>query len=434
MFNGVGRLSRDWVVRTGHQLFPSQKIDELRQRAWHKVFREAYAQSLSHLPSDNPHRAAFEKTFHIVDGRFEEDYLKARTFLCQVLTLPDIADPERPSSEEADKLLHYNKRLASLLDELQDNADGAFSLPALRAAYYDLKGLNPLTCSNVIRATFVSALLGNIKNDNPFHGAPVHPREVGISAIVLMEAEKKYAHNKIDVEERAIILISLDIHDLLHDGTTNKDKNGRHVPCRLETIAYEGAEPFLAPFELKSFMISQIRTTVMSTEASVDPALPLQLDGSPSPSRARLAGRMYRFYNNELQEQPVLPEDMHPLYDTKRGQSAAFTSTLVDCADVMVSFLGFESFRMRCMQLNQEIKNAKATGILAPDFKNPYPADPTLKDYKGFLNYIMAGTYQAGEGVLPRPSLAGARILLGSSIKNTFAPAPAAEASPVRVP
>lgn len=147
------------------------------------------------------------------------------------------------------------------------------------------------------QAAGIAALLGETGTSLEFHNA-VHHRKVLFHGLRLMEENNRMFEDDprcaLAPEEIVISIISICIHDLMHDGHGN-GHGGAYVPGRLEQRAFDCARPWLHAAGLDIEDLLDIEAILLTTEVTPigDPA---------SPARQMRDAYAFHFQNAEACE------------------------------------------------------------------------------------------------------------------------------------
>lgn len=146
------------------------------------------------------------------------------------------------------------------------------ALPVRETIYEALDTLNiPLNAARRSQIDMV-AHLAETPHPGEFHNTN-HFREVVACCAFLI----KFVPLARDL--KYLVLIAAAIHDLNHDGTSNKNRLGNHIPFRLEDIAYESAAPYLRQYGMHEIDLMRLHALLRATDVSKgphDPAAPAE--------------------------------------------------------------------------------------------------------------------------------------------------------------
>jgi hypothetical protein len=213
----------------------------------------------------------------------------------------------------------FSARIGHYIDECEKTGQWP-SLTALVYQSIEQFGLDMNEAQT--KAMLTSASLGEIHNNQPFHGNE-HYRKV-----LLATMRQIHKHNQIykgtewELEARdvALLVTAANIHDFMHDGQPNGE-----IPSRLEKQSYELAAPFLKSAGVDDDFLADLKTIILATDVTPP--------GEPQ-APANQMKEAYKFYFAGKEGKPDLDEGLSRLHDNPR---LCLLAALFQEADVLPS-------------------------------------------------------------------------------------------------
>ena len=178
--------------------------------------------------------------------------------------------------------------------------------------------------SNEMRTMLMSATLGEMPNNAPFHGNP-HYRKVLLSTIRQISVHNEIYRNtewELGPRDIALMITAANIHDFRHDG---KEKG--ESPMRLEKQSIALTAPFLVSAGADEDFQKDLETIVLSTY--------VRPFGSPE-APANQMKAAYQYYFSGVGVKPVLIDELKRLEDNPR---LCLLAALFQEADLMPSLV-----------------------------------------------------------------------------------------------
>ncbi len=242
----------------------------------------------------------------------------------------------------------------------------------------------------------VSAILGDVRNNTKYHNN-MHFRKVLAQAIRMIMCHNAIYENTVralSIKEVCILLSSVCIHDLDHDGQGNWIK-GVHIEGRAEKHSFETAKPYLKAVGCDEKTLQAIFAILLTTDVS-----PLDDPGNPM-MQMKAAYRFHFMGENSKAHTLNLSENLKIL---EKDKALTTLCLFMHEADIATS-----------AGMTYEITQYE-TGLIMEEFKEDkaYPADVVA-----FLNQICQRHFLSDAGQkLYAANIARIYALAEEDVKN----------------